>query len=185
MEPAGPPHKTSATPGRGQGGPDSRHCGSSRRIRPLLVQRKSIATLRSCSRVRTYRSRTPFLASFHRGGLAVSYHTSVREGHRQKGILRVLLFVLDGGSVGDAGFLEFYSDSEASLFCYEDNKSGVATGVAEVLQDGLCVQDRASRTLPMTYSISEGKESESRILALGPTVRTHRLGGKSSNEAWR
>ena len=76
---------------------------------------------------------------FHRGGLAVSYHPSVQDEHRQKGILRVLLFVLDWGSVGDTGFLEFYSDSEASLFCYEDNKSGVATGVAEVLQDGLCV----------------------------------------------
>ena len=71
VEPAGPPHKTGATPGRGQGGLDSRHCGLSRRIRPLLVQRKSIVTLRSCSRVRTYRSRTPFLGvpSWRLGGI--------------------------------------------------------------------------------------------------------------------
>ena len=47
---------------------------------------------------------------FHRGGLTGSKPLSVKDEHRQKDIIRILLSILNWRSVGDAGFPEFYND---------------------------------------------------------------------------
>ena len=111
---------------------------------------------------------------FHRGGLTGSHHLSVKDERGQEDMLHILLSILDWRSVEDAGFLGFYNDSEMSLLRHEDDEAGVVARVAEVLHDGLCVQGRASRVLLMDYPTSGGRELESPVPALGPTVQTRK-----------
>ena len=111
---------------------------------------------------------------FHRGGLTGSHSLSVKDGPGQKGILRILLSILDWKSPEDAGFLGVYNEIEMSLLRYKDDETGVVGRVAEVLHDGLCVLGRASRVLLVDYSTSKGKEKESRIPSLGPAAGTRK-----------
>jgi len=109
---------------------------------------------------------------FHRSGLTASKPFSVKGGQGQKDTLRVFLSILNWASANDAGFLEFFNDTEMSLLRREGDKSGVVARVVEVICDDLCLQGRASRVLLMDYSIREGKEPEPHVPALDPTVRT-------------
>ena len=113
---------------------------------------------------------------FHRGGLTGSILLSVKDERDQKGILRVLLSILNWRSAEDAGFPAFHNDFEMSLFHHEYDGDGVVAGVTEVLHDGLCVLGRASRVLLMSYPIGEEKELGPCIPALSPTARTRRPG---------
>jgi hypothetical protein len=110
---------------------------------------------------------------FHRSGLTASNPFSVKNSQGQKDILRVFLSILGWTSANDAGFLEFCNDFGMCLPRYKGDNTGVVTGLTEVLHDGLCVQGRASRVLLMEYPTGKGKELESRIPALDPTVPTH------------
>ena len=110
---------------------------------------------------------------FHRGGLTGSRSLSVKDEPGQKGILRILLSILDWKSPEDAGFLGFFNEIEMSLLRYKDDKTGVVGRVTEVLHDGLCVLGRASRALLIDYSASKVKEQESRTpISQGPAART-------------
>ena len=111
---------------------------------------------------------------FHRGGLTGSHSLSVKDEPGQKGILRILLSILDWKSPEDAGFLGFYNETEMSLLRYKDDETGVVGRVAEVLHDGLCVLGRASRALLVDYSTSKGKKQESHIPSLGPATGTRK-----------
>ena len=106
-----------------------------------------------------------------RGGLTGS-HPSPSRMNPVKRTLRILLSILNRRSAEDAGFLGVYNDFEMSLPRYEGDKIGVVAEVAEVLCDGLYILGPASRALIVDYSTSKGKEPESRIPSLGPTVRT-------------
>ena len=111
---------------------------------------------------------------FHRGGLTGSHRLSVKGEHGQKGVLRIFLSILDWRSAEDAGFLGFYNDFEMSLLRHEDDETGVVARVAEVLHDDPCVQGRASRVLLMDYPTSEGRELESPVPPLGPTIQARK-----------
>ena len=85
-----------------------------------------------------------------------------------------MLSILNWISAEDASFLELYNDFEMSLLRREDDEIGVVARVVEVLHDGLRVLGRASRVLLVDYPTSKGKEPESRVPGLGPTVRTRK-----------
>ena len=97
---------------------------------------------------------------FHRGGLTGSKPCSVKDPQGRKDILRIFFSILRWTSVNDAGFLEFFNDSEMCLPCHKDNEIGTVVNLKEVLHGGLCVQGRASRVLPMSHPTSEGTKSE-------------------------
>ena len=116
---------------------------------------------------------------FHRSGLTASKPLSVNDEQGRKDILRVLFSILSWKSTGDAGFLEFYNDTEMSLFYREDDTTGVVARVTEVLHDGLCVLGRASRVLLVAYSSRSGEEQEPEVPTLRTTVRSR---GRSKPE---
>ena len=107
---------------------------------------------------------------FHRGGLTGSVPLSVKDEQGQRDILRIFLSILDWKHSKDAGFPEFYNDSEMFLSRHKDDKDGVVATLEEVLHDGLCVRGRASRVLYMHYPTSEGKEE----FPPAPTVPTRK-----------
>ena len=111
---------------------------------------------------------------FHRSGMTGSKSLSVKDGSDQKDTLRILLSILDWRHAKDAGFPDFFNDFEMFLFRHEGDQDGVVATVTEVLHDGLCVRGRASRVLLMRYPTCKGKEPESFIPPLAPTVRTRR-----------
>ena len=110
----------------------------------------------------------------HRGGLIGSHSLPVKDDHGQKGVLRILLRILDWRPAEDASPLGFYDGFEMSLLCHGGDKDGVVARVAEVFCDSHCVRGRSSRALLMEYSTSDEKGLEPRIPTLDSTVRTRK-----------
>jgi len=118
---------------------------------------------------------------FHRGGLTGSKACSVKDPQGQKDILRIFLSILQWKSANDAGFLEFFNNSEMCLPRHKDDETGTVANVTEVLHDGLCVRGRASRVLLMSHPTGQGTKSELPINTLNPTNRT-REGPKTRSQ---
>jgi len=123
---------------------------------------------------------------FHRGGLTGSKACSVKDPQDQKDILRIFLSILQWKSANDAGFLEFFNNSEMCLPRHEDDETGTVANVTEVLHDGLCLRGCASRVLLMSHPTGEGTKSEPPIVTLNPTIRTRegpKTGSQTKQEA--
>ena len=118
---------------------------------------------------------------FHRGGMTGSKACSVKDPQGQKDILRIFLSILQWKSANDAGFLEFFNNSEMCLPRHKDDETGTVANVTEVLHDGLCVRGRAPRVLLMSHPTGEGTKSELPINTLNPTNRT-REGPKTRSQ---
>jgi hypothetical protein len=97
---------------------------------------------------------------------------SVKDPRGQKDILRIFLSIFEWKSANDAGFLDFFNDSEMFLLRHEGDEIGTVAKVTEVLYDDLCVQGRGSRVLLAEYPTGEGMESVPCVPPLNPTVRT-------------